>query len=95
MENNNLIKYEGSLINHVANAIAITNRLLAVSERQKIITFLVEYPDFFVGFVSKYYPLNETLLAKYYNIPFSTRYLNNFSNGAAVLNKIVAVFPSY
>ncbi|MEO9210236.1 MAG: hypothetical protein ABI208_04010 [Ginsengibacter sp.] len=68
MSEDALIKYQGGLIKHVGNAIIVTDKLLAISERQNIIKFLIDHPDFFIGFVSKYYPLNETLLAKYYNI---------------------------
>ncbi len=68
MENDKLIRYDGNLIKRVGNAITTTNKLLAISERQKIISFLVERPEFFISLISKYYPLNEALLRKYSTI---------------------------
>jgi hypothetical protein len=65
VENNGIIKYEGGLIKQVNNAISITNKLLASSERQKIIDLFIFHPVFFKKRIAAIYPLSDHLIEKY------------------------------
>lgn len=67
MENNGLIKYQGGLTKHVGNAISVTNKLLALGKRQKIIDFFISNPDLFRKLISLFYPINVLHLKQYQN----------------------------
>ncbi len=67
MEENKLIKFEGDALQKVTNSIAITSKLLAMVENQKIINFFLSHPDFFIKIIPRYYPLNDRLIGKYIN----------------------------
>lgn len=47
MEENNLIKYEGGLVQRVGDAISVTNKLLTLSEHQKIIELFISNSNLF------------------------------------------------
>lgn len=68
MEENKLIKFESGALQKVGNAISITNKLLAITDRKKIIELFLSYPDFFKRSISKNYPLNNVLIEKYQEI---------------------------
>lgn len=63
--NNELIKSSSNQLIKTGDAIAITNKLLAKSNEQRIIDFLVRHPIFFNKNLSINYALSEKLIEKY------------------------------
>jgi hypothetical protein len=53
------------LVRRTNQQIAITNKILALSNTNKIIAFALRHPDFFCEMTSYHYPLPETLIKKY------------------------------
>ncbi len=64
-ENKSLIKKDSAFVQKVGNQIAITNKLLAISDEQKFVDFFVSHPEFFIDLISKYYSFDECMIEKY------------------------------
>ena len=45
--------------------IAITNKLLSISQHSKIMVIALKQPKFFISLLSKHYPLSDSFLGKY------------------------------
>ncbi len=65
MEENKLIKFESGVLQKVGNAIDITNKLVVLNERKKIIELFIDHPNLFIALFSKNYPLNNHQIDKY------------------------------
>lgn len=63
-ENKSLISI-GTQLSRIGQQLEITNKLLAVSERQKVLELFVRHPEFLIELISKYYPLSAKLIEQY------------------------------
>ena len=56
-----------ALLKQVSNAISVTNKLLSISERQKIIDFFIINLKLFKELISHFYPINVVHLRQFQN----------------------------
>ena len=66
MNNNNraIVRQQETSLAKIGKKIAITNKILAISNENKFIDFFLKYPELTM-IIYLYYPLNEELLNKY------------------------------
>jgi hypothetical protein len=64
-ENKSIVKRESAFVQKVFNQIAITNKLVATSERQNVIRLFIDYPIFFKNIISLNYPLTNFFINSY------------------------------
>jgi hypothetical protein len=67
MEENDLIKYGSHHLQKVGNAITITDKILALNERQNTIDFFIQNLNLFKILISRFYPLSPDHLKKFEN----------------------------